>query len=255
MSQPPGVRDRADLSFFQLLILVLSIYVLAALFIQAAISLPLQTILLIERIDFVICVIFISDFVVRFYRAESKLKFLKWGWIDLVSSIPMFDFLRWGRLVRIIRILRILRAFRSTKLLLHHLFRNRAKGTFATVALISVVMVLFSSIAILNVENMPESNITTPSDALWWAFVTITTVGYGDKFPVTHEGRVIAVILMTAGVGLFGTFTAYVASYFLDTEREKEQGEIQQILEEIRSLRGQVDVMVREHERVKPRSG
>jgi voltage-gated potassium channel len=236
--------ERFDLTFFQFLILVLSIYVLVVLFVQAAFPLSAETILLIERIDFVICMIFIYDFFVRLYKAKSKLSFLKWGWIDLVSSMPMFEFLRWGRLVRIIRILRILRAFRSTKVLLNYLFRNRAKGTFATVALISVVLVLFSSIAILNLENEPESNIKAPSDALWWAFVTITTVGYGDKFPVTHEGRAIAVILMTAGVGLFGTFTAYVASYFLDAEREKEQSEMQELIAEVRALRAQLAPLV-----------
>lgn len=236
--------ERSDLTFFQFLILVLSIYVLVALFVQVAFPLSAETIRLIERIDFVICLIFIYDFFVRLYKAKSKLSFLKWGWIDLVSSIPMFEFLRWGRLVRIIRILRILRAFRSTKVLLNYLFRNRAKGTFATVALISVVLVLFSSIAILNLENEPESNIKAPSDALWWAFVTITTVGYGDKFPVTHEGRAIAVILMTAGVGLFGTFTAYVASYFLDAEREKEQSEMQELIAEVRALRAQLAPLV-----------
>jgi voltage-gated potassium channel len=244
MHQRSEERDRSALTFFQVLILVLSIYVLVTLFIQAALPLSSETILLIERIDFVICLIFISDFFIRLYRAESKLLFLKWGWIDLVSSIPMFDVLRWGRLVRIIRILRILRAFRSTKVLLNFLFRNRAKGTFATVALISVVMVLFSSIAILNLENAAESNIKTPSDAVWWAFATITTVGYGDRFPVTHEGRIIAVILMTAGVGLFGTFTAYVASHFVDADREKNHSEIQELVEEVRLLRARLDLIV-----------
>jgi len=240
MSQRSGLSDRSDLTFYQLLILLLSVYVLVALFVQAAFPLSEQATLLVEKIDFVICVIFVYDFFVRLYQAESRLLFLRWGWIDLLSSIPMFDFLRWGRLVRIIRILRILRAFRSARVLVHHLFRNRAKGTFATVALISVVMVLFSSIAILNLENTAESNIKTPSDAIWWAFTTITTVGYGDRFPVTHEGRAIAVMLMTAGVGLFGTFTAYVASYFSDVEREKEQSEIQVLIEEVRALRAQL---------------
>ena len=243
MSQQSEQRYQSNLTFFQLLILMLSIYVLVALFIQAAVPISPETTLLIERIDFVICLVFIYDFFVRLYKAESKLSFLKWGWIDLVSSIPMFEALRWGRFVRIVRILRILRAFRSTKILLDYIFRNRAQGTFGTVALVSVVMVLFSSIAILNLENMPESNIKTPSDAVWWSFVTITTVGYGDKFPVTHEGRAIAAVLMTAGVGLFGTFTAYVASYFLDAEREKEQSEIQQLIDEVRLLRTRLELV------------
>lgn len=76
-------------------------------------------------------------------------------------------------------------------------------------------MIIFSSIAILQVEVDTNSNIKTSEDAIWWAYVTITTVGYGDKFPITTEGRMIVALLMTVGVGLFGTFTAYLASWFV----------------------------------------
>ena len=233
--------ERSKLTLFQCIILVLSVYVLAALFIQTIFPLSPQTNQLLDRIDFIVCLIFLYDFFFRLSRAKSKLSFLKWGWIDLVSSIPMFDFLRWGRLVRLIKIFRILRAFRSTKILLHYLFRNRAKSTFGTVALISIVMVIFSSIAILNLENEPDSNIKTPADALWWSFVTITTVGYGDKFPITHEGRIVAAFLMTAGVGLFGTFTAFVATFFMEVDQKKEEGEIHKLIEEVRLLREKIE--------------
>ncbi|WP_306171340.1 potassium channel family protein [Porphyromonas gingivalis] len=80
----------------------------------------------------------------------------------------------------------------------------------------------FLFIAILQVENAPTSNITTAEDAIWWSYVTITTVGYGDKYPVTTEGRIIAMFLMTAGVGLFGTFTAYIASLFVSDNKKEE---------------------------------
>lgn len=243
MTMESKTLQRPRLTFLQGLILVLSIYVLLALFAQTVLPLSPETNLLIDRLDFAICLVFIYDFFVRLYKAQSKRAFLKWGWIDLVSSIPMFEALRWGRLIRLIRILRILRAFRSTKILLNYIFLNRAQGTFATVALISIVLVVFSAIAILNLENAPESNIKTSADALWWSFVTITTVGYGDKFPVTHEGRVIAAVLMTAGVGLFGTFTAYIASYFLEAERQKEESEIQMLIAEVRLLREKVECL------------
>ena len=82
-------------------------------------------------------------------------------------------------------------------------------------------MVIFSAIAILQVETDPNSNIKTAEDAIWWAYVTITTVGYGDKFPVTTEGRIIAAALMTVGVGLFGTFTGFIASFFLGDKKEE----------------------------------
>ncbi len=243
---PPTARAKEPrLPLLQILILFLSVYVLGVIFVQTVVPLSPETTLLLDRIDLAICLIFIYDFFLRLYRAPSKLGFLKWGWIDLVSSIPMLDVFRWGRFARVIRILRILRAFRSTKHLINYLFRHRAKSTFATVALISIVLTIFSSIAMLNFESAAESNIKTPSDALWWSFATITTVGYGDKYPITLEGRLVAVVLMTAGVGLFGTFTGYVASFFVEAEQQKEASEIQQLIEEVRLLRGKIEALER----------
>ncbi|MEL1246354.1 ion transporter [Flavobacterium sp. DGU11] len=202
------------LGILNLMVIVLSIYVLGSLIVDTVVTLPPETSLLLNYIDNAICVFFFFEFCIRFVGAKNKMKFMQWGWIDLISCIPMVDFLRAGRLLRLIRLLRIIRAFRSAQHLLNHLFANKAKGALTSVSIVAMLLVIFSAIAILQVENDPTSNIKTAEDAIWWAYVTITTVGYGDKFPVTTEGRVIAAILMTAGVGLFGTFTAYVASWF-----------------------------------------
>jgi voltage-gated potassium channel len=148
------------------------------------------------------------------------LRFMRWGWIDLISSIPAVSYLRAGRILRLIRLLRLIRAFRSTQQFLRHVFKNKAQGALTSVAILAVLLIIFSSIAILQVEKDPNSNIKSAEDAIWWSYVTITTVGYGDKFPVTTEGRIIAAILMTAGVGLFGTFTAFVASWFVDDKSQ-----------------------------------
>lgn len=208
------------LGLLNIIVIILSIYVLGALIIDTVFVLPKETSVLLNYIDYTICAFFFFEFCVRFFKSENKLEFMKWGWIDLLSSLPMVGFLRAGRLLRLIRLLRIIRAFRSTKTLVNHIFANKAQGTFTSMAVISILLVIFSAIGILQVETDPNSNIKTAEDAIWWAYVTITTVGYGDKFPVTTEGRIIAAILMTAGVGLFGTFTAFVASWFATTEKK-----------------------------------
>ena len=200
-------------------VVVLSIYVLLALFVSTVFRLSPPTERILGLADNGICVFFLLDFAIRFYQAPKKLHFMRWGWVDLISSIPSVAVLRVGRTLRLIRVLRILRAFRSMRHLLHHLFRSRVQGTFTAVALVATLMVIFSSIAILQVETSPDSNIKTAEDALWWAYSTITTVGYGDKYPVTGAGRLIAAALMTVGVGLFGTFTGFLASWFVENKK------------------------------------
>ncbi|MBI3259359.1 MAG: potassium channel family protein [Ignavibacteriae bacterium] len=213
--------NEPKLSLLNVAVLVLSVYVLVVLIIDSFIQLPDEVSRVLEFADNVICILFLIEFCVRFYRAESKLKFMKWGWIDLISSIPTFDLLRGGRALRLIRLLRILRAFRSIKHIITHVFRSKIQGTLTSVSIVAVMVVIFSSIAILQVETTPEGNIKTAEDALWWSYVTITTVGYGDKFPVTTEGRIIASFLMTVGVGLFGTFTAFLSSWFVESRRQE----------------------------------
>ncbi len=208
-------KTTKSFGYLDFVVLILSFYVLGTLFIDTIFILPKEISRILDIIDDIICLLFLLDFGVRLHKAESKFIFLKWGWLDLLSCIPFLDFFRAGRILRLIKLLRIIRAFRSMINFTNHVFENRMQGTFASASVIAVLLMIFSSIAILHVEVHPNSNIKTAEDALWWAYVTITTVGYGDKFPVTMEGRIIASILMTAGVGLFGIFSGFLASWFV----------------------------------------
>ena len=203
-----------------LIILILSFYVLISLVATSFFSLTPEVHKILSQIDNFICIIFLIDFFYRFYQAPNKLKFLKWGWVDFISSIPFIDFLRVGRLLRLLRLLRILRAFKSVKHIAEHAYKDKTKGLLSTVAVIAFLMVLFSSVTILQVETSPNSNIKTAEDALWWSYTTLTTVGYGDKFPVTTEGRLIAAVLMTTGVALCGTFAGYIASLLMSRKED-----------------------------------
>ncbi|MDD4870453.1 MAG: ion transporter, partial [Kiritimatiellae bacterium] len=226
---------------WQLSMLILCVYVILAMIAQEFFNLPEQISIALDQIDFAICIIFLADFFLQFHRAENKLAYMKWGWIDLISSIPNLQILRWGRMFRIIRILRILRGVRSTRLMFQIMFTNRSHGTFASVAITCFILVIFSTITILICEKAPNSNIKTAGDALWWSFSTISTVGYGDYYPITFEGRIIAAVLIMAGIALFGTFTAYVASWFFTATGEKEMEIEEKALEEIRSLKTKLD--------------
>ena len=207
---------KKELNLFNIIILVLSLYVLISLIVTTFFVLSDEVTVLLNYVDNLICIIFLVDFAIRFKKANNKLVFMKWGWIDLISSIPYIDFLRAGRVLRLIRLIRVFRAFKATKLIFEHINRNKKQSALTSVALISFLMVIFSSIAILQFEKDINSNIKTAEDAIWWSYVTITTVGYGDKFPITTEGRIIGAVLMTMGVGIFGTFTALVSSWFIE---------------------------------------
>lgn len=204
---------------------------------------PIENVLIIA--DDFLCVFFFCDFIRSFIRAKSKWKyFVTWGWIDLISSIPNISFLRYGRFARITRILRVLRGTRSIRTIIKMVLYHRAQSVMLASILIFATFVLFGSIGVLQFENDPESNIRTAGDAIWWAFATMTTVGYGDIYPITAEGRVLGIVLMIAGVGIFGTVTGLIASLFFKTNaktvtNEDIMSELKRLREEVKELKGE----------------
>lgn len=208
-------RNEPEIDFFGIIILILSVYVLTALFIDSLFVLDPETSTILGIADDVVCVVFFVEFWIRFARAPNRWQFMKWGWVDLISSIPTFDYLRWGRIFSLLRLIRIIKAIRSTKELILHFRRKRVESTLLSMSLLGILLLIFSSILILKVENVPNGNIKTASDAVWWAFTTISTIGYGEFFPVSIAGRLIAGVLIVFGVGVFGTLSGLIASWFL----------------------------------------
>jgi voltage-gated potassium channel len=90
------------------------------------------------------------------------------------------------------------------------------------VLLFAIILVIFSSYIILQIEkNSPEKNIMTSTDAIWWSIVTITTVGYGDLYPTTTSGRMVAALLMIVGIGIFSSITSYLSTTFISRRQRK----------------------------------
>lgn len=233
-------KDVYQLNILELLIGLLSLCSLLFLAAEALLDLTDEMIKLFEGIDVIICSIFFADFIWRFARAEDRKCFLKWGWIDLLASIPTINALRGLRLIRVVKLLRLMRSVPLMRLLFRHIYAKRARGVLITVASSCLVCVIFSSIAILTLEGtVAESNIKTASDALWWSVVTITTVGYGDFYPVTVEGRLIAVLLMLMGIGFFGTLSAFISIHFIGLQDEgidRIQGDIERLTKDLEEV-------------------
>ncbi|TLS76163.1 ion transporter [Photobacterium damselae] len=225
-----------QITSFQLAVLMLSLFVVISLTVELIFKLPPEILKILIYVDTFICVIFFIDFVQQYRAAPSKLEYMKWGWLDLISCIPLMEMNQFARLIRVFR---LIRAIKSISMISHAINENKASTSLHFMVVTSLMMMVFGSIYILYLEkDMPGANIHTAGDSFWWTFVTITTVGYGDFFPVTLEGRIVAIVLITTGVGMFGSFTAVLASWIMDTSNERKM-EVQ-ILEEVHELKAEV---------------
>ena len=160
--------------------------------------------------------IFLVDFTYRILTASSKSGyfFRQYGWADLVASVPLPQL----KVLRVFRLFRVYRLMRDIgpKNVLNSLVKDRAGTALYTLLMAGLLVLQFGSLAMLRIEQYaPGANITSASDALWYTIVTISTVGYGDQYPVTNAGREVGALIIVVGVGIFGTFTGYLANFFL----------------------------------------
>ena len=170
--------------------------------------------------------IFIVDFTYRIVTTSKKADyfFRRFGWADLLSSLPFPQF----KILRIFRLLRVYRLMKDygAKNVLQSLTKDRAGSALVTLLMAGILVLEFGSLAILRIEEYARgSNIKTATDALWYVIVTISTVGYGDHYPVTTRGYFVGTLIIVVGVGIFGTFTGYLANLFLSPAKEKEPDE------------------------------
>ncbi|HSL36837.1 MAG TPA: ion transporter [Arthrobacter sp.] len=166
-------------------------------------------------------VIFVVDFLYRIVTAPSAgaYFFRHFGWADLLASMPLAQF----KILRVFRLIRVYRLLRDvgTRSVRRTLIKDRAGSSLYTLLLMGIFVLEFGSLTILGVEQgAPGANITTASDAIWYTMVTISTVGYGDQYPVTDAGRMIGAGIIIVGVGIFGTFTGYLANFFLSPKKK-----------------------------------
>jgi voltage-gated potassium channel len=164
----------------------------------------------IDIIQWICWMAFAGDLLYGVWKAESKKAFLKKHPLEIASvALP---FLRPLRLVRVI-------SFGG--LALQKVAIGRQMAITAKVALSAVFISYIAAIQITISERSIEgSNIKNFNDGLWWAVTTVTTVGYGDRYPTTAEGRILAVLLMLTGISLVGVITASVAAWFVKMSQE-----------------------------------
>ena len=169
-----------------------------------------ETYSLLIGIDTVICSLFLLQLSIDLFRAKNRLQFIKQHWMDFVASIPLVEPLRYGRIFQILRVIRVIR---SGKNIFSQINQNRKEATVASILLLLMLLLTLGSGAILLAEQGKiGTNINTMGDALWWAIVTVSTVGYGDHYPITDLGRIIASVILICGVGIFGMISGLITS-------------------------------------------
>jgi len=175
-------------------------------------------------LDWFIWAAFALEYGVRLYLAPRKRHFVTHNVIDLV--FVLIPFLRPLRIVRSARSFRLLRAMRGTVILLRAVDAVQdvlKKHKLGYTLVIALVVVVGSGLLVTEFEQSnPDRNIQSIPDGLWWAVTTVTTVGYGDRFPITAIGRGIGTVVMILGIGLFGLLAATLASFFVEKDIEKE---------------------------------
>jgi voltage-gated potassium channel len=227
------VRTAQHGNAYNIFILVLTV---ASLLIMVLLLLPLDedTLRLLRIYDNAICFVFLGDWLMNMRRTKpSRYYFInERGWLDLLGSIPSLGIvqlgglLRLARLSRLARISRLLRGNARTELIRDVVDNRGQYATFITLLAAGIVLSTASVLVLQAESGNPDANITTGGDALWWALVTITTVGYGDKYPVTTVGRIIATFVMFAGVGIIGALASILASLLVPPPKEEEKPEV-----------------------------
>jgi voltage-gated potassium channel len=216
-SATPSTRHHGNA--YEIFILVVTV---ASLAVMAALILPVseQTRIALNFWDNLICFIFLGDFAYNITGSRPRRQYFlhQRGWLDLLGSIPSLGLFRYAALLRLARLSRLARIMRllggqGQKELVADVVQNRGQyALFITILLATLVMGV-SSVLILQFESgSPDANIVTGGDALWWSVVTITTVGYGDFYPVTTLGRMTAVFVMFSGIGIIGALASILAA-------------------------------------------
>ncbi|MGL5417669.1 MAG: ion transporter [Clostridium sp.] len=200
---------------------VLSIVALFVVMLQFSKELEVQELYWLNIVDNIIYTIFVVDYVIRLITTKNRKRFFKSNIIDLIALIPFQFFIKSS----IGSVFKLLRVCTYILRLIGHMREILFTNGFIYALGASIVITILGSVGIYIFEGGVGTNVETYGDALWWSFVTVTTVGYGDISPVTDIGRLIACVLMLTGIGAISMLTSTISTFFfsaIDKKNKKE---------------------------------
>lgn len=229
---------------------LLALAVIPALLLDDGSATP-RTHLAAMAVNWFVWIAFCAEFALRWSVAPERVTFIKRSWFDLfiIAISPPFGVpqtMQGVRALRALRLMRLMKAFAFLSIGLKSAHRALHHRKFHYVLLLTAGVMLLGATGLYSVEHPINTSVKSFDDALWWAITTTTTVGYGDIYPVTAEGRLIAVLLMLTGIGVIGVFTATIASLFMIQDDEDEFVAIHDRLDR---LHAKLDRLLAERER------
>jgi voltage-gated potassium channel len=216
-------------AFVEVPMTVLALLWLPVLVIPAIVHVSAATGHALDMVDYLVWAVFVVEYLIRLYLAPSRWRFIRGHLIDLlVIAVPVFRPLRVLRLLRFARTgLTLAEVLRRARSLLTH------RGLHFVLLSVLAIILVGAALEFGFEDHARGANIHSYADALWWAIVTVTTVGYGDTYPVTAAGRGVAVVLMLTGIGLVGVLSATIASYFVGQQSGQDMTDLHQRLDRI----------------------
>lgn len=239
----------------EIVIGVLAIVSIVLIAWEALVSVSTNTLVRIYVADLIICVVFAADFIHRLRTSESKARFMKTNGYEIIAMIPAIAFssvalptiataLRSVRMVRVVRVVLMITRMRRA---MSKQGKFLSRSHLLTMLAIVVGVVFVGAFAVFVLEaKIPDAQITSFSDAVWWSISTITTVGYGDIVPKSYEGRVMGMVLMVIGIGIMATFISQVSATLVESriKGKEERSDLRtRMISEVKSGIDHIDKM------------
>jgi voltage-gated potassium channel len=228
---------------YEILMMVLSLLVVIIAMIQLSIEVPISINKVLSYIDFIVWLIFVADYALRLIKAKDRKGFILHNKIDLITILPFNSLFRALRIIKIVKVVRLLKLTKGILFLSRFTTKLEVflkTNNFNHVLGITIFTIFVGAGLMSVVENMSFA------DSIWWSFVTVTTVGYGDLSPTTNIGRIIASVLMLIGIGFIGMLTGTIATYFLSKKKAGKRTYREDVLQGIKESLNDFDTMSKE---------
>jgi voltage-gated potassium channel len=224
------INDNKRSRYFSFFIQALILLSIITFSVETIPDLKPQTRAILQSIELVSVIIFTAEYLLRIYVADNKPKFVFsfFGIIDLLAILPFY--LSFGVDLRSLRALRFLRLFRVLKLVRYNKAMKHftsaiklAKEEILLFIFITLILIYFSAVGIYYFENQAQpEHFSSIFDSLWWAIITLTTVGYGDVYPITVGGKVFTFFILMIGLGIVAIPTGIISSALTKSIDKKE---------------------------------